>query len=227
MKLIVIVPAYNEARIIRKVLRSLIRALQKIGYFEIVVVDDGSQDNTGQEARREKVTVLTHPINRGLGGALGTGLSYAKTQNFDIAVTFDADGQHCAADIKKVIRPLIKKQADVVIGSRTLKGGKQIPWDRRLIIWGSNLVTYFFFGIRSSDSQSGFRAFSSKALQKIKIKTQGMEVSSEFYGEIKRNRLRLAEVPIKVIYTPYSRKKGQSNLNALQVLFKLLLRLSR
>jgi glycosyltransferase involved in cell wall biosynthesis len=227
MKLTLIIPAFNEETVIAKILKEVEKELTKIGPFEIIVVDDGSEDNTAQKARKLKATVLSHPINRGLGGALGTGLEYAKLNNSDIAVTFDADGQHDSKDIKKIIRPILRNKADVVIGSRTLKGKKNIPWDRRVIIWGSNLITRLMFGIKTTDSQSGFRAFSKKALESVKIRTQGMEVSSEIFSEIKRSDLILSEIPIKVIYTDYSRKKGQSNLNALTILVRLILRLAR
>ncbi|MCH7952019.1 glycosyltransferase family 2 protein [Patescibacteria group bacterium] len=227
MNQLVIVPAYNEAEVIRKVLTGLKSQLRKLGEFEIVVVDDGSTDETYQEAKKANVTILRHPINRGLGGALGTGLYYAKQKRAKLVVTFDADGQHDPKDIAKVISPILKREADVVIGSRMMKGAKKIPWDRRVIIWGSNLVTRLLFGVSTTDSQSGFRAFSRKAIQNIRIKTQEMEVSSEIFSEVRRLDLRVAEAPISVIYTPYSRKKGQSNLNAAAVLARLLLRLAR
>lgn len=227
MKLTVIVPAYNEASVIRSVLRSLKRQLKKFRNFEIVVIDDGSTDETSSEAKKEGAKVLRHVINRGLGGALSTGLDYAEMKRSDAVVTFDADGQHDPKDIPKVLMPIIESEADVVIGSRTLKGLRQIPWDRKIVLLGSNLATHLLFGIKTSDSQSGFRAFSKKAIESIRIKTQEMEVSSELFSEIKRHELRVKEVPIKVIYTPYSRNKGQSNLNALYVLVRLLLRLAR
>jgi len=227
MKGIIIVPAFNEALVIRKVLRELRAEVKRLGKFEIVVVDDGSFDATAKEARKAGAKVIRHLLNRGLGGALGTGLIYAKMTRAEIAVTFDADGQHDPTDIRKVIEPIKKGKADVVIGSRLLFGSRKIPWDRRVVIWGSNLLTRLLFSVTTSDSQSGFRAFSRKAIQQITIKTQEMEVSSELFSEIQRLGLHLSEVPIQVIYTPYSKKKGQSNLNAFGVLVRLLLRLAR
>lgn len=225
-KLTVVLPAFNEERVIGRVLDGLKKELKQISGLktEVVVVDDGSWDNTARIAKSRKVTVLRHPINRGLGGALGTGMEYARCSQADFVVTFDADGQHDPKDIDKVLNPLLENKADIVIGVRNIK---KMPFDRRIITFISTLVTFVFFGIYCSDTQSGFRAFNRKALNKIKIKTQRMEVSSELFGEIKRYKFRLAEVPIRVIYTPYSRKKGQKNLNAIKILLKLILRLFR
>lgn len=227
MKLTVIIPAYNEERVITKVLTDLKKVLQKFGEYEIVVIDDGSSDKTGALARKQGATVLRHLINRGLGGALGTGLAFTKRKNAQLVVTMDADGQHDPKDLKKVIKPIIQANADVVIGSRLLKGTSRIPLDRLAVLKASNLLTQLLYSIKTSDSQSGFRAFSKKAISEIKIITQEMEVSTELFSEIKRLKLRLSEVPIKVIYTPYSKGKGQSNLNAVSVVARLILRLAR
>lgn len=227
MKRLIIVPAFNEAPIIFKTLTQLKQVLKKVAQFDIVVIDDGSSDNTLAETKRAQVKVIRHKLNRGLGGALGTGLTYAKNNNYDLAITFDADGQHDPKDIAKAMKPIEQNQADLVIGSRTKSKQGQMPIDRTIINWASNIVTLILFGFWTSDSQSGFRAFSKKALNCIEIKTERMEVSSEIFSEVKKHHLKVTEVPIRIIYTPYSRSKGQDNLNALAVLYKLLLRLVR
>lgn len=226
MKLLVIVPAYNEAPVIFKTLQDIKQTTQKLDP-DIVVVNDGSKDLTEAEAKRAKVVVLTHRINRGLGGAIGTGLEYAKRHDYDLAVTIDADGQHDPKDIQRVIQPITEGRADVVIGSRFKTKQQHMPLDRKLLLMISNALTWALFGRTATDSLSGFRAFNKKAIQYIRLKTERMEVSNELFAEIKRLNLSLEEVPIQVLYTDYSRAKGQTNANALNIVFKLILRLFR
>ncbi len=224
MRRLIIVPAYNEAQVIFTTITKLKKRLNK--KFDILVVDDGSLDQTFPEAKKTHVRIVRHPLNRGLGAALGTGIAYARKGKYDLAITFDADGQHDPRDINKAVKPIEASKADLVIGTRT-KGIGNMPFDRWVINWASNILTFLLFGIWTSDSQSGFRAFSKKALHYIEIKTEGMEVSSEIFSEVKKHQLKVAEIPIHVIYTTYSRSKGQTNLNAFNVLVKLLLRLAR
>ena len=223
MKLVVVIPAFNESAVIFRVLKSLPKKLKGISMIETLVVNDGSTDTTAYEAKRAKVNVISHLLNRGAGAATKTGIDYAINNNADIVVTFDADGQHNSDDIQYVINPIITKQADLVIGSR-LKKDQKIPLDRLLLNWLANLVTFLLFGIFSTDSQSGLRAFSKKAIQLIDFKGDRMDFSSEILLEAKRNKLKIIEVPITAIYTYYSRKKGQKNANALSILIRFLVR---
>lgn len=223
--LLVIIPAFNEEKVIGSTIEGLKRVLAKNS--KILVVDDGSNDHTKYIAVQQGALVVRHPINRGLGGALGTGLYWAKIHKVHYAITFDADGQHDPKDIKKMLQPLHKRIADVAIGSRTQLGWKDIPFDRRVIIYLSNMLTWGLFGVETTDSLSGFRAFNRRAIEAIQLRTDQMEVSNEFFAEMKRSGLRLIEVPIHVIYTDYSRSKGQQNSNALDVAIKMLLRLVR
>jgi glycosyltransferase involved in cell wall biosynthesis len=226
MSLFLILPAFNEAKIIGAVLKNASQQLKKLNIkdFKIIVVDDGSLDQTASIAETHGAVVLRHFLNRGLGGALGTGIAYAKKKKADMVITFDSDGQHDPKDITKLIKPIQENKADVVIGVRNRK---KMPLDRKIITFGSSLLTFLFFGIYSPDTQSGMRAFNKKAIKKIKIKTQRMEVSSELFHEIKVHKLRLKHAPIKVIYTKYSRDKGQKNTNAIKILVKLIMRLFR
>lgn len=223
IKTLIVIPAYNEEQMIARVIRDIPKKIKGAGKIQIVVIDDGSTDGTGSQAAKEGVKVLRHLINRGLGASLATGFSYALRKRVDIMVTFDADGQHRGKDIARLIQPIINEKADVVIGSRW-KSRSMMPLTRQLVNWLSNIYTLVLFGIWTSDSQSGLRAFSKKALAKIQLRTQRMEVSSEIFKEIKRNKLTLAEVAIPAIYTPYSISKGQRIINASTVIWKLFLR---
>lgn len=223
MKLAILVPAYNEEKTIGKVLESIPRRYPKIAQTDIVVISDGSTDKTAEIAEKAGVTLITHDLNRGLGGALGTGFEYARQGNFDVVLTFDADGQHHPEDIWPVIRPIVYHQADVIIGSR-LKNPKGMPWYRIIGIKGMNIITGIFFWVWSTDSQSGLRAFSKKAIKLIDIQSNKMEVSSEFFYEIGRKNLKMIEVPILSIYTDYSLGKGQKHSNAFSIISKLIYR---
>lgn len=218
----IVIPAYNEERTIG----SVIRNLNAHGYGRIIVVDDGSKDRTRDLACREGAVVLRHFLNRGVGGALGTGIKAALRFEPDIIVTLDADGQHVPDDIPRLIEPIEKGEAEVVIGTR-LSNPTGMPWSRRLANWTANLITFVLFGLWTTDSQSGMRAFSRAAAEKLQLMTSGMEASSEIIGEIARNKLKLAEVPIKAIYTEYSLSKGQNFMHGLATLMKLLIAKAR
>lgn len=226
MKLVIVIPAFNEASIISYVLKKIPKKIEGINSIKTVLVNDGSSDATVQKAGIENVVILSHLLNRGAGAATKTGVTYAKSINADIVVTFDADGQHKHDDIKKIIKPIIIGSADLVIGSRFLKKQK-IPIDRFILNKGANILTLMFFGVSSTDSQSGLRAFSKKAVDLIDFKSDRMEFSSEILLEAKRNSIKIVEIPTHAIYTDYSKAKGQKNTNALPIFIRFLVKLLR
>lgn len=217
LKIVILVPAYNE----EKTLGGVIDDLKNHGYQNIVVIDDGSSDGTSKICQSKKVMWTRHMINRGLGGVLGTGFQVARELQADIVVTCDADGQHDSRAIKSLLQPLSERKADFVIGSRMISA-KGMPFWRRIFNHIGNLITLLLFGKYVSDSQSGMRALNSKALSKITIRTNRMEVSSELIQEIKKHNLRLQEVPINAIYTEYSLSKGQNFLVGVKTFLRLL-----
>ena len=217
-RVFVVIPAYNEERTIVEV----IRGLKQHGFTSLIVIDDGSSDRTSELASHEGVIRLRHVLNRGLGGALGTGIDAALRLGAEVIVTFDADGQHDPNDIMKLLEPIEVEEAEVVIGSRMLDP-QGMPYRRRMANWIANVVTYLLFRAWTTDSQSGLRAFSSRAAARMRIITTGMEVSSEIIAETVKNRLRWKEVPVKAIYTDYSLSKGQSLSFGVQTLMKLVL----
>jgi glycosyltransferase involved in cell wall biosynthesis len=220
MKIILVIPAYNEEEHIR----SLIDSCQLMGYHDIVVVDDGSTDNTARTAKKAGTIVLSHVINRGVGAATQTGLRAAQLLGADIAVTIDADCQHQARDIKKLVDALVEHDKDVVIGSRFLQHENEIPRLRRFFNSIANIITYFLAGIYLTDTQSGLKAFSKKALEVIQITANGYEFSSEIIREAQFYRLRIEEVPASVVYTPYTLSKGQNLATGITTIFKLIIR---
>lgn len=219
----VVVPAYNEEEVIRDTLRKL----KDEGYQNIVVVDDGSRDNTCNIAREEGVILCRHVINRGLGGALGTGIKCALEYNPEVIVTFDADGQHDPKDIEKVVEPILYQGYDMVVGSRLMDREelKNMPVVKRVGNRILNIITYLFGGYLVTDSQSGLRAFSRRAAEVIlsNLKSNRYEVSSEFIIIAKRENLKFKEVPIKTIYTEYSMSRGTNIITGIKILIKLII----
>jgi glycosyltransferase involved in cell wall biosynthesis len=216
---LIVVPAYNEGGPIAGVITSLRAA----GYERVLVVDDGSTDDTAEQARQAGAMVIRHVINRGLGGGIGTGFAAARFLGATALVTIDADGQHDPREVEALLAPVLGGRADVVVGSR-VRQRQEMPWYRRCANHLANCLTFIIFGKWSSDSQSGLRAFSRTAIERMEIKTSGFEVSSEVIGEVGRLRLRYAEVPIRAIYTEYSLSKGQSFGNGIRTLAHLILR---
>lgn len=215
----IVIPAYNE----EKTLGNVIKGLKKSGFKNILVVDDGSRDNTAGAARQAGAIAVSHVFNRGLGGALGTGIQGALRLDAKYIVTCDADGQHACEDVEKVALALKESEADAVIGSRMLKP-EGMPLHRKIGNFGLNVATFLLFGVWVTDSQSGLRGFTREAAGKLRLEANRMEVSSEIVHEIRRNKLRLKEIPVRAIYTEYSLAHGQNSLNAFNILFKLFIK---
>lgn len=217
----ILIPAYNEASSIS----SVIQDLRKNGYDHILVIDDGSHDNTREVAHAEGAEVLTHIVNLGQGAALKTGLEYLReTLHPDIIVTFDADGQHCAEDISSLIDPLLNGKADIVLGSRFLGNQTTIPWFRKVILKLGVLFTNVISHIHLTDTHNGLRALSPKAYNSIEITHRGMEHASDIIDEISSKKLCYCEQPVHIIYSEYSIHKGQPTSNFLKIALKIILK---
>ena len=216
----VVIPAFNEARVIVDV----VREVQAAGDYNIIVVDDGSKDQTCEQAAScPGVVALCHKINRGKGAATKTGIVAANKLGADIVVTIDGDGQHDPLDIEELIRPIIDGECEVVLGVRRKKKG-EMPFLKIIANKIGNTVTWFFYGIHVSDSQSGFRAYSRYAAAIIDTKADKYEYDSKVIREINNNRLSYREVPIKVRYTEYSMGKTQKQgfVNGLRTLVRMI-----
>jgi glycosyltransferase involved in cell wall biosynthesis len=219
-KIYIVIPAYNEERVITDV----IKEIKLAGYKNIIVIDDGSSDKTLEIAQKiPEIVVLHHKINRGKGAATKTGIEAAKILGADIIVTMDGDGQHDPEDIKKLIDPIADGQCDVVLGSR-LKNAKGMPFYKIIQNHFGNIVTWYLFGLYVTDSQSGFRAYSRRAVEVINTKGDRYEYDSEIIREIYVYRLKYKEIPIKVRYTQYSMGKAQKQgfVNGLKTLYKMV-----
>lgn len=223
-KVCIVIPAYNEGLVIKDVVSDIARKLhnEKIS-FEVVVIDDGSRDNTADQARKGGATVIPHILNSGAGAATATGLSYANQNNFDIAATMDADGQHNSDDVVNGIKKIQKTGADLLIGSRLINS-RGMSRVKVLGNKGLSFITYILFGIDVTDSQSGLRIFSKNALSRLRWKTSGYEFCSEMLWRAKQLGLRVEEYSIEAIYTEYSKGKGQNNWNAIIIVKSLLKR---
>ncbi|MFH1399424.1 MAG: glycosyltransferase family 2 protein [Candidatus Woesearchaeota archaeon] len=218
-KVFIVIAAYNEQEQIGKV----VEGLRKEGYSNIVVVDDGSTDNTTKIAGKG-ATVIRHVINMGQGAALQTGIDFAVEHGADIVVTFDADGQHQAKDIKKLLRPILNGEADVTLGSRFLSVHSDMPLLRRLFLKIGVVVLLVMYGIRLTDSHNGLRAFSREAAEKIEIRCNRMDHASEIPEQIHKKKLRYQEVPVSIKYTEYSLKHGQKSSDAFKIFCRMVLR---
>ena len=194
-RVVVVIPAYNEERFIGSVV------IQAKSYADtVIVVDDGSSDKTADVAISAGALVITHETNKGKGGALNTGFAYARNLGADVVVTIDADGQHDAEEIFSVVEPVFKQQADIVIGSRYLVNTSDVPQHRVWGHWAFNFLTNQVSGTAVTDSQSGFRAFSPRSLEKLTFSSAGFSVESEMQFIASEHRLKLVEVPITIYY---------------------------
>lgn len=221
----VVIPARNESSIIAAVLTN-IPAKIRTHLVIPIVVDDGSDDATSIVAQDSGAIVLRHVTNLGVGAATTTGFRAALEMDADIIVTMDADGQHDPREITTLVECLIDGPFDVVIGSRLLIHDGMPP-SRLAANLLLNAVTFVVYGKIVSDSQSGFKAFTKNAVAKMELNCAGYEICSEIIGEIYRKGFRYKSVPVRAVYTPYSRAKGQPFLNGVNLILGLFMRLVR
>jgi glycosyltransferase involved in cell wall biosynthesis len=214
----VVIAAYNEAGAIAKVVGELRETCPNV-----VVVDDGSSDDTYREAREAGAVVLRHLINRGQGAALQTGITYALERGAEVIVTFDADGQHQPKDIPALIKPIVSGQVEICLGSRFLEHADAVPLGRRLLLIGAILFTRATSGLKLSDAHNGLRAFSREAAKRFDIRLDRMAHASELIDQVRSSGLPYREVPVHIRYTDYSLAKGQRSSAALRVAIEYLI----
>lgn len=214
-----IVPLYNEGQVVQDVVREA-RAI----FPKIVCVDDGSSDNSVAEARAGGAHIVQHPINLGQGAALQTGLRYAlQDPRASWFVTFDSDGQHRVEDAARMVDMLRAGALDVVLGSRFLNATVEAGFLKRVVLRVAVSFERITTGMRVTDTHNGLRALNRVAATRIRIRQNRMAHGSEFLREIARNELRYGEMPVHIVYTDYSRAKGQSIWNSVNILSDLFL----
>lgn len=207
----VVIPAYNESRTVRKVIDSV-----KDYTKNIIVVDDGSEDNTYDIAKKQGIHALRQIVNLGKGTALKTGCDFAIKKGAKTIITMDADTQHEASDIPKFIDAL--NGNDIVIGKRGLN--KKMPLIFRMGNLILNSINQILFKVNIQDTQSGFRAFNTNSYDKLLWKSQDYSMEAEMVANIGKHRLKYKEIPIKTIYA--DRYKGTTILDGIKIGLKML-----
>ena len=217
----IVIPAFNEATVIGEVIAD-VRAV----FDNVVCVDDGSADDTGDIALRAGAHLVRHPINLGQGAAIQTGVEYARKQpGAQVFATFDADGQHRVKDVAAMIDRLGAGDVDVVIGTRFgTQQGERPPFLKRIVLRTAARLSRRGRRLGLTDTNNGLRVFNKKVADRLDITMSGMSHANEFIMLIDENHWRVVEQPIEVLYTDYSKSKGQPLLNGVNIIFDGFLR---
>ena len=216
----VVIPLFNEAEVIGGVIDGV-----RESFRHIVCVDDGSSDDSATLARAAGAIVLQHPMNLGQGAALQTGFDYVVSQTEGThVVTFDADGQHRVKDAVEMVELAMKKRISVIYGSRFLDKRTKPGLKKKLVLQVAALMTRAFTGLRLTDAHNGLRVLSREALGKVRLEQNGMSHASEIVHQLAKSRLSWKEYPVEVLYTDYSKQKGQSLLNSINILIDLIVK---
>lgn len=214
----VVIPLYNEATVIAEVIADVLKSFE-----HVVCVDDGSSDGSGEVARQAGARVLTHPFNLGQGAALQTGISYAREQpGVGYIVTFDADGQHRVVDAVAMVDAARAQDVAIVFGSRFLDDRTNPGWAKKAVlktaVWVTNRTTH----LRLTDAHNGLRVIRVDAARQVNLLQERMAHGTEIVLQLGRTHLPWIEFPVEVLYTDYSKAKGQSLLNSINILVDLV-----
>lgn len=212
----VVVPGYNEGAVIASTVAGILPVCPNV-----VVVDDGSSDDTVEHALAAGALVLRHPVNLGQGAALMTGIRFALDRGASFIATFDADGQHRPDDIARMHSTALRTESDVVLGSRFLENSADIPPARALLLRLATLYTRLTTGLPLTDAHNGLRLLTRRAAQRLRIRQNRMAHASEILDWLASSGLTVTETPVRVVYTDYSLAKGQTAFNSLGILWDL------
>ena len=215
----VVIPLYNEASVVGRVVEELLSA-----FVHIVCVDDGSTDGSAEVAEAAGARVIRHPFNIGQGAALQTGISYARSQpGAEFIVTFDADGQHRLVDAQAMVALARAEGVAIVFGSRFLDDRTRPGVLKKMVLKTAVLVTNLTTGLTLTDAHNGLLVIRTDAAQALSLKQDRMAHATEIVLQLGRTRLPYLEFPVEVLYTDYSRAKGQSLLNSINILVDLVI----
>lgn len=213
-----VIPAYNEGAVLFGVIEEARKS-----FPHVVVVDDCSKDDTSVVAEAAGAQVVRHPINLGQGASLQTGIRFALSRGARALATFDADGQHRADDVRKMVERLVNSDLDVVIGSRFLGDSSTVPAGRRVLLRTAVLFTWLTSGVKLTDAHNGLRVLSAEAAGRVQLHQNRMAHASEFVNILKRERFKFAEHPVTIVYTEHSLAKGQSWVSSFSILRDLFM----
>ncbi len=215
----VVVPVFNEEQVIADVVAKLLPT-----FPNVVCVDDGSSDASALRIAETGAHVVRHPVNLGQGAALQTGLKYALArQDGRYFVTFDADGQHRVEDAARMVEVARDGTADVVLGSRFLESADSVPPMKRLVLRTVAVLSRSGRRLKLTDAHNGLRVLTRPVAEGLPIRINGMAHASEIVDRLARSAWRVVEVPVTVLYTDYSRSKGQSLINGINIVFELFM----
>ncbi|MEB3063854.1 glycosyltransferase family 2 protein [[Mycobacterium] zoologicum] len=218
----IIVPAFGEAAVIGEVIAGI-----RSEFDNVVCVDDGSADDTAAIARRAGAFVVRHPVNLGQGAAIQTGVEFARRRpGARLFATFDADGQHRVADVVRMVERLDDSDLDIVIGTRFAApaAAAAVPPLKRLVLRTAVWLNPRIRRLGLTDAHNGLRVFNRRVADSLDLTMTGMSHAGEFIALIAENHWRVAEESIEVLYTDYSKSKGQPLLNGVNILFDGMLR---
>ena len=214
----ILVPCFNESKVIMQTISELSKYFQNI-----LVVDDGSTDNTFDLLKSLNARVLQHPINLGQGAAVSSGFEFISTiENSKAVITFDADGQHSVNDAVTFANEILSSSEEVIFGSRFIHHEKNIPYLKRLVLKIVTKISNVILKMNLSDTHNGLKAFKIDALNKIKLKTSNYAFESELLAIVSKLGISYKELPSDIIYTDYSKTKGQSLRNGMRILESLV-----
>lgn len=215
----IIIPVYNEEQVIESVIKSVLKQFKYV-----ICINDGSRDNSSTQIAKTDAYLIEHPINMGQGAALQTGIEFARQLPVEYFVTFDADGQHRLEDVQAMLREIKRGGHDIILGSRFLGNVIGMKTTKRFIlkagIWFSKVTT----GLKLTDTHNGLRVFNRKVAEGMQITLPDMSHASEILEIIATKGYGYKEIPVTIEYSDYSKAKGQSMINAVNIGFDALLR---